>query len=262
MKLAICIPCYGDPKGKFMQSLTSMIAHTATAKLTNADGDVDPVHMETFIVSGSMLTESRHRLVAEAMVWGADYMLCLDADHVFPHDTFCRLWTHGLPIVGANYARRSIPTAPTAAFYDDEGGVKLLYTSEDDAKRGLVEPAAHLGLGCVLINMRVFDVLHEHCAKTGDGNILPLFKFEPTESKTGTLGEDVFFFRKMKEAGITPFVDHRLSWEVGHISEMIVTNAHAWAQRDKWAAMRSERGDKFAAKADKIERESEEGMLQ
>jgi len=259
MKLAICIPSYGDPKGKFVQSLVAMVTHTLTVQLQDADGAAIPIHLETFIVSGSMLTESRHRLLAEAIAWDADYMLCLDADHVFPHDTFCRLWAHGLPVVGANYPRRSIPTAPTAAYYDGDE-VKTLYTTQEDAERGLVEPCAHLGFGVVLFNMRVFDALQDHAEKTGDGNFLPLFKFEPTPDKVGMIGEDVFFFRKLKEAGIQPFVDHRLSWEVGHISEMILTNAHAHVQRDKWAEVRKARGDKFSEAAKRIEHEAEAGL--
>jgi hypothetical protein len=92
LKLAICIPCYGDPKAKFMQSLATMLIHTMGADLRDEKGDKIKLQIEVFIVSSSMLTEGRHKLVAEALVWEADYMLWLDADHVFPHDAFCRLW--------------------------------------------------------------------------------------------------------------------------------------------------------------------------
>ena len=261
MKIAICIPCYGDPKAKFMHSLATMMAHTLSANLQDVNGDKIPIQMETFIVSGSMLVESRHRLMAEALLWGADYALCLDADHVFPHDTFCRLWAANKPIIGANYPRRSIPTGPTAAFEDADGQVKTLYTTEEKALANLVEPCAHLGFGVLLINMRVFDVLQDHADKHWEGNFLPLFEFSATKTKTGTVGEDVFFFRKLKEAGIIPWVDHALSWEVGHISEIILTNAHAVVQRDKWAEARRTRGDKFAEAAARLEQEAESEVI-
>lgn len=257
MKLAICIPCYGDTKAKFTQSLASMLVHTATAGLEGEDGKPLDLQIETFMVSSSMLTEGRHRLVAEALAWEADYMLWLDADHVFPHDAFCRLWAHNLPIVGANYARRTTPTAPTAAYYDGSDTVKQLYTTQELAEHGLVEPVAHLGFGVCLMNMKVFDALQSHAEKHGDGNFLPLFKFEPTEDKVGMIGEDVFFFRKCRDAGITPFVDHGLSWEVGHISEIIMTNAHAVAHREKWKQSRKTSGSKFSAKAQELEQEAE-----
>jgi hypothetical protein len=257
LKIALCIPAYGMTHAKFTQSLATMIAHTLTADLTDENGDRIPIQMETFMVSSSMLTESRHRLLAEALAWDADYMLCLDADHVFPHDAFCRLWSHNLPIVGVNYARRCSPTAPTAAYDDGSEDLKLLYTTKEKAEAGIVEACSHLGFGLLLVNMRVFDVLQAHAEDHWEGNFLPLFKFEPTENKVGMIGEDVFFFRKLAEAGITPFCDHALSWNVGHLHEVILTNAHAVAQTDRWAEFRKKRGDKFAAKAQELEQAAE-----
>lgn len=256
MKLAICIPAYGQTHAKFTQSLANMIVHTMAAKLQDQDGNEIPVQIETFMVSSSMLTESRHRLVAEALHWDADYMLWLDADHVFPHDTFCRLWAHGLPIVGANYPRRFSPTAPTAAYHSEEKN-SLLYTTFEKASAGEVEECAHMGFGVCLMNMAVFDALQEKADRDWDGNFLPLFQFTPTPDKVGMIGEDVFFFRKLKEAGVVPFIDHKLSWEVGHLHEVILTNAHACVQKDKWDEYWKNRAAKFEQKANEIEQQAE-----
>src|SRR5688572_18959135 len=114
LKVAICIPVYGMTHAKFTQSLANMIVHSLEATIVLERRNVK-LELETFMVSCSMLTESRHRLVAEALAWEADYMLCLDADHVFPPDTLVRLLAHRLPAVGCNYPRRFAPTAPTAA---------------------------------------------------------------------------------------------------------------------------------------------------
>lgn len=257
VKIAICIPVYGDTKGKFTQSLVNAVIFALGAQIENSDGERVSLEIEVFMVSCSMLTESRHRLLAEAIAWGADHMLCLDADHTFPADTIVRLLSHNLPIVGCNYPRRFTPTAPTAAFADDEGTSRLLYTTQEKAEAGLVEPCAHLGFGVLLINMRVFDALQHYAEENGDGNFLPLFKFEPTENKVGMIGEDVFFFRKLAEAGIRPFVDHRLSWEVGHIFEVILTNQTAVNAKDAWAEHRRTRADKFLIKAEEIEDRAE-----
>lgn len=253
MKLAICIPCYGDPKAKFMQSLVAMLAHTLTVKLLDEQGEPLPVQVETFIVTSSMLVENRHRLVGEALAWNADYMLWLDADHTFPHDTFCRLWAHNLPIVGCNYPRRCSPTGPTAAVLGEDGIPRVLYTTQEKAEAGEVEPVAHLGFGVCLVNMKVFDRLQAHAEENGDGNFLPLFEMAATQTRTGTVGEDVFFFRKLKEAGIVPFVDHALSWEVGHITETVLTNAHAVVQRDKWQASREAKGENIRKRIAEVE---------
>jgi hypothetical protein len=130
----------------------------------------------------------------------------------------------------------------------------LLYTTRELAERGLVEPVAHLGFGVLLLDMRIFDALQAKAEEEGlasgssDANFLPLFKFEPTENKVGMIGEDVFFFRKLAECGIRPFVDHRLSWEVGHLFEVVLTNGHALAQKEAWAEHLRLRARKFETK--------------
>jgi hypothetical protein len=313
LKVAICIPVYGMTHAKFTQCLASMVVHSlgasATGRIrrpargltspsTTACGGGSPprsgedweelkLELETFMVSCSMLTESRHRLVAEALAWGADFMLCLDADHVFPPDTLVRLLAHGLPAVGCNYPRRFAPTAPTAAVLlpspegrgaggegpgpgeqdtDNESPRTLLYTTRALAERGLVEPVAHLGFGVLLLDMRIFDALQhraeEEAARDGlspdAANFLPLFKFEPTPNKVGMIGEDVYFFRKLATCGIRPFVDHRLSWEVGHLFEVVLTNGHALAQKDAWAEHVRTRARKFEANAETVNRRIKE----
>lgn len=250
MKLAICTPVYGDTKSKFTQSLASLIAYTAQSRLVGDDGEPMEVQIETFMVSSSILVESRHRLVGEALAWGADFMLWLDADQTFPHDAFCRLWRHNLPVVGCNYSRRHSPTAPTAAFRDKDGEVKLLYTTREKAEEGLVEVVEHLGFGCCLVNMKCFDVLQSHAEKNGNGNFLPLFAMTDALADGEKKGEDVFFFGKLADAGIKAFCDHGLSWEVGHIHETILTNAHACAQRERWEEFWGKRNDKFAKAAE------------
>jgi hypothetical protein len=261
LKVAICVPVYGMTHAKFTQSLANMLVHSLEATIVRDRRNVK-LELETFMVSCSMLTESRHRLVAEALAWGADHMLCLDADHVFPADTLVRLLAHGLPAVGANYPRRFAPTAPTAAIStaEDEDRRGLLYTTRELAERGVVEPVAHLGFGVLLLDMRIFDALQAQAEAEGEESFLPLFKFEPTANKVGMIGEDVFFFRKLAACGIRPFVDHRLSWEVGHLFEVVLTNGHALAQKDEWAEHVRHRARKFAAKAEEIEQQAESSL--
>lgn len=257
MKIALCIPCYGDPKGKFMQSVLDMVVFTKDARLNGPDGEPLDVDIATFIVSSSILTESRHRLVAEAVLWGADYMLWLDADHVFPKDALCRLWARNVPVVGVNYARRVTPTAPTAAkiITNDasEDYKNLVYTTQEKAEANELEEVCHLGFGVCLINMRVFDALQVKAEADGKNSFLPLFEFTASPDGMGMIGEDVFFFRKIRGAGIKVYCDHGLSWEVGHIAEQIMTNAHAVTQRDAWIKKQQANADRFKEKAEELE---------
>jgi len=255
IKLAICIPCYGDTKAKFTLSLTNAIIHFMDSVIKDSDGNEVDKQVEMFMVSCSMLTESRHRLVAEALTWGATHMLWLDADHVFPADTIPRLLMHGKDVVGANYPRRNSPTAPTAVKTvtddHDKDNRNLLYTTLEKAQAGEVEECDHLGFGVCMMNMRVFDKLQIEADKT-DGNILPLFEFKPHADKVGLVGEDVYFFNKIREAGGQVFCDHGLSWEVGHIHEQILTNAHSLAHKEKWEAFTKAKTSKIQAKIEEL----------
>jgi hypothetical protein len=246
LKIAILIPCHGQPETMFMQSLMNMISHTYEARLTDADGEPIEVQIETFIVGSSILTEGRHELVSLALIWGADYLLWCDADHVFPKDAFCRLWAHNLDIVGANYARRGKPTAPTAAKI--RGALdrdNFVYTTEAKAAAGELEEVDHLGFGFCLMKAGVFDGLQLHAEACGEESMMPLFEMKRNPNGTGIIGEDVFFFRKCRDAGFPVWCDHGLSWEVGHIFKNILTNAHTITQIDAWERSRKDVGKRF-----------------
>lgn len=256
-KIAICIPAYGDTKAKFTQSLVNMVVHFLGANIVDDDGNPIEREIDTFIVSSSMLTQSRHKLVAEALVWGADYMLFLDADHTFPPDTLARLWSHNKLIVGCNYARRCLPTAPTAAKHvtDDDGEdhKNLVYTTVELASENVLEEVDHLGFGVCLIDMRVFTLLEAKAQDEGKDSFLPLFHFDTTPDGLTVIGEDVYFFRKVREAGVPVYCDHALSWEVGHLYESIMTNALANKHRERWVEKQKASFDRYEQVADELE---------
>lgn len=250
IRLAICIPVYAHTHAKFTLSLGSALSAFYEAKLVDADGNDIPRVAEIFMVSSSLLTESRTRLFAEAYMWNATHLLWLDADHCFPRDTILRLFSHGVDIVGANYPRRHTPTAPTACkiTVDDNGDdyKNLVYTTKEKAEAGELEEVAHLGFGVCLMNMRVVDMLQAEADKA-DGNFMPLFDMVTKPGKKGVIGEDVFFFGKCREAGAKVYCDHGLSWEVGHLFETILTNAHALTQRDEWDKFNRDKAERFKA---------------
>src|SRR5690606_4186261 len=173
------------------------------------------------MVSCSMLTESRTRIVAEAVVWGATHLLWLDADHVFPEDTIIRLLSHNVDVVGANYPRRTTPTAPTAcklvASDTDNDTKNLVYTTAEKASAGELEEVAHIGFGVCLMNMAVVDKLQTYADEHGDGNFLPLFEMKSSEGKKGVIGEDVLLVKEVRDAGGQVCVYQVLDCEVRDI---------------------------------------------
>lgn len=252
IRLAIGIPTYNDPKSKFMYSAMVALNHLHTAKIVDHEGNPVPIEVEIIMVSGSALTESRTRILGEALSWGATHLLWLDADHVFPPDAFLRLLAHNLDVVGANYPRRSSPTSPTAAkaVTDDpaQDNRNLVYTTQEKALAGEVEEVDHLGFGLCLMNMNVVDMLQRRSDELGHASFLPLFEFSSRPNGGGLIGEDVFFFGKVRDAGGKVYVDHALSWEVGHVHELILTNAHAEAQKERWQAFCEQQNKKFLPK--------------
>jgi len=229
MKVAICIPRYGDTRGAFTISLARMLVRSLSAPV-----DGGPLRIEIFSVASSDLPRSRTELLKQAIGWQARYALWLDTDHVFPPDALLRLLKHKLPVVGCNQARRTDPTGPVAARLNAKGEMEHVYTTEALAKAGAVEEVYHVGLALCLIDMNVLHQVKAHVEK-GVG----WAQWEPFDRKllpgTNTrMGEDVSFFRELTAAGVKVHVDHGLSWEVGHIGERVFTNADAVAQKDAW----------------------------
>src|SRR6476620_5262395 len=178
MKIAICIPCHGQTQAKFTQALASMLIFTLGAKI-EMGGELIHPEIEIFMVSSSLLPESRNRLVAEAINWEADYMLWMDADHVFPADALLRLLGRNKLVVVCNYARRFSPTAPTASRYATSDEMELVWTTQELADADTVEEVAHFGLGLCLIDMRVFAALEQKATDEGKEHFWPLFRIDP-----------------------------------------------------------------------------------
>ena len=239
LKLAIAVPVYNDVESMFFQSVTSAMSYFYETKLADDEGNEIPKQIEVFVCSG-IIQEARHRLFFEALQWDADYILWCDSDHVFPVDTIPRLLAHQKEVVGCNYARRvpiGQPTAPVAAKHRRrEHSNPLCYTTEEKAQAGQLEKVDHLGLGLTLMHMGILEKLTLKAEQDGKANFMPLFHWEEKEpgSGKGSIGEDVYFFQKCREAGVDIWCDHALSWEVGHITKSILTHAHAARDKERW----------------------------
>ncbi len=199
MKIAICIPCHRDTKARFTVSLAGMMVYTAR----ETDDEI-----RTILAQGPLL-EVREGLVHAARGWGADLILWLDADHIFPNETLVQLLGHDKDVVACNYPRRAAAPVPVA---QRDGA--LVQTTAALARRGAVEPVDAIGLGICLMRASLFDRLEP-----------PYFQLDLNPDGSGYVSEDFTLFRRLREAGVTPYVDHGLSWKIGHIGDMIFTTA-------------------------------------
>jgi hypothetical protein len=219
MKIAVCTPHYGDVTAGYAFSLATMLVRMAKTPV-EYNGTVTAPETNLFLATSSVLPQLRNVLYAQAVEWGANYLLWVDADQTFPEDALLRLLSLNLPVVGANYPRRVAPHQPTAVGLDGQ----LVWTTEELADERKVEQVQSLGFGFCLMDMHVIEGMRAEQREQGEEK--PLFAVEMVGDGTRIIGEDVYFFRQLREAGIPVHVDHALSWTVGHVHSRVLTNDH------------------------------------
>jgi hypothetical protein len=190
-KLAVLVPCRDTLHSAFAMCLTEMV------KLNTMNG------LDTHVImdASTVLLTQRERLAAEAQSVGAEYMLWLDSDMVFPSSTALRLLAHKEDIVAANYVRRQLPAKGVAYETIGDWENPLIFEPQDD----LVEVEG-VGMGCMLVKTSVLDDIPQ-----------PWFEFGWTPESNDWLGEDMIFCQKMAQAGNTVKIDTQLSMEMRHL---------------------------------------------
>jgi hypothetical protein len=211
MKIAILTPHYGDTKAGFTLSLAALLIHAGRFGVRMAGEAVRP-EITFYMHTSPRIDINREKLAEQALDHGSDFLLWLDADHTFPPETLAQLLVHmeKAQVVGCNYARRASPTTPVAHMRRGEAWCPI-HTTQMKADARNVEQVDFMGLGVCLMAAGVFGAIER-----------PWFAPHP-------IGEDGYFFEKLGKAGILAFVDHNLSWRVGHIGERVFTHADASA---------------------------------
>jgi hypothetical protein len=210
MNLAILVPTHDRVPALFAYDLARMYARTVAEM-------PETTRVALYFEIGTYVHLARESLLRQAINDGAHYALFVDSDMRLPSDTFLRLLAHGRPCVGINYAKREIPTSFVAIkrvpFEQGEVGERLV-TREDST--GLEDVDA-MGFGACLLETAAVRRLDDEKR---------WFWFE-SRWPGDHVGEDVYFFRALREVGIQPQVDHDLSRECGHIGDFTLTTAHA-----------------------------------
>ena len=214
LKIAVCVPSTGTWNAHTAECISNMISCFDQAEYGGGTKEV-----RLFGVCSSILPDSRHRLVAQAHGWGATHMLFIDSDMIVPWDTIQAFLKHNVPVVAANCVRRRFPTYPTAYAKDK----RYIYSREEST--GL-EEVDQVGCAVMMIDMRLFD--HEKMD-------LPWFAFMPDPNNVpGSIGEDVYFCRKIKEAGLPIYIDHDVSKSVKHMGDLAYSMDHALTFEDHY----------------------------
>jgi hypothetical protein len=160
-------------------------------------------NIDTHVVydASTVLLTQRERLAMEAQNIGAEYMLWLDSDMVFPATTAMRLMAHNEDIVAANYIRRQLPAKGVAYEKIGDWQDPLPFEPQDD-----LVPVEGIGMGCMLMKTSILQEIEQ-----------PWFEFKWTPESNDHLGEDMIFCQKMSAKGHTVKVDTVLSMELRHL---------------------------------------------
>lgn len=193
MSVAICTPSRGQVEAGYAKSLANL-----TAELSRSN-----INYEVFMSLGSVVSQLRIDLATMALEKKFEWILWLDSDMHFPHDTYNKLVSHKKDIVAATYSTRYKPQR-SVAFID-----KSNYDKRLTERQGL-HPVWAVGMGCMLTHRSVFETLPT-----------PWFNHEWDFRTESFMGEDIYFCKTAENYNYKIYVDVDLSKEIGHYGTKI-----------------------------------------
>jgi hypothetical protein len=208
VKITVCVPVRDINHSQFTYSLT-----LACCYLAQHHKNVD---VGLLFNNGTLIQEQRTDLAKKALSVGSSWVIFCDSDMTFPANAFEQLLKHKKPIVGANYSTRKWPWIQPVTFKTDAEDSRV-YTRPESS--GLEEVAA-TGFGLIAVHKLAFERIEQ-----------PWF-FVPYNVTTNKheCGEDIWFCRRARKAGLEVFIDHDLSKQVGHVGTMEWTYEHSIQQ--------------------------------
>ena len=185
--ILIATPTFGGVHAKTAESVGNIIAATTIA------------YVRWFVHESTYVANARQECLIEALRQRMTHVLFIDSDMVVPANTLYLLLSRNQRVVGANYARRRPPHAPTVTGRDGKCLSSL-------GKTGM-ESVETIGFGCLLLDLQVLRDLPQ-----------PVFA-----SANFYVGEDVAFCRECRNANIPVYVDHDVSQHVQHLTTTALT---------------------------------------
>lgn len=182
------------------------------------------------------IARARNKIVQQ---FTGDWVWMIDDDHVFAPDVLHRLIQRldddRVDAVVPLCLKRTPPFRPVLFRWNEEGKARHLATREMVAERGLIEIGAGPGAG-LLVRRRVFDRMAPPWFAVG-------------QDVSDLLGEDTFFYRRMRDAHCRVFAD--LDVQIGHVTSVAIWPGHPNSgARLQWLHV----GSKQSAAAAEMER--------
>lgn len=203
MKLAITILSNRDHKPAFTACLGNLLLYTG-------------VHGSSFGIESavlnpaqnvSCLSQGRQAAIRHAKSQECTDILFIDDDMTFPPNALEIMAKRDVPIIGVNYVCKSLTYKKCTA--SAWGGEQL----ESKGKTG-IESVPQLGFGMILFRLSILDSVPA-----------PHFEVKWDEATQDYITDDIYFFRKLTDAGINLHIDHDVSQKVGHVGDFIFNEA-------------------------------------
>ena len=179
---------------------------------------------EVLYISGADVAIARNNLAEAAR---GEYIFWVDDDVLPPPDTIKKLYAHDKDIVSGLYFSRQPPHYPQIHMFDDKD-CRFASSVVDYERNALIEIDA-CGAGCMLIKRKVFDKIKK-----------PYFNYVPATETEPKMGEDYYFCKKVKEAGMKVYCDTSVICK--HIGEMFIGPQYWEINRAKLHQIESQLG--------------------
>lgn len=169
-------------------------------------------------VGVSNIAASREQHIQEALNSSCTHMFMVDDDMVFAMDIvhkmlseLNKLTVSGVKksAMGVNACRKS----PSGLFYTAKGVDRTLCNNDGFLKsKGLsgVTEVERCGLGAFLIETSILRDIEA-----------PHFEVRWLDDKKEHAGEDFYFIKKLRDHGVSVFVDNDISNQIGHAGEFV-----------------------------------------
>ncbi len=181
----------------------TIVAHTATCiRWLETALKGDGFEVGVFNKAGTYVERNQNEMVADGLATGADYILFVDSDMVFPADIGRDLLARDRDIVGCTYRTRQ-PPHPFASFD--------LSRQRHTGKEVGVKEALMVPSGLLLVRRKVFEAIG-----------YPWFFNTYGQRPEDFTGNDANFCLKSRAAGFRVFCDFYTSKEVKHFGGVAI----------------------------------------
>ena len=166
------------------------------------------IEYQVFNKRGSLLANMRQTLMERAIKEDFTHLLFVDSDQTFPPDLVHRLLVHDKQVMACNISTKKLPPDPTARQQSLTNRAGELVYSHDQTG---IEKVWRVGTGIMLVKLNLFK---------RPGMQPPWFDQRWNEGLGSYVGEDWCFCEKLQKAGVSIYVDHDVSKEVGHVGPL------------------------------------------